>query len=312
MSKTDFTELTGSKYPIQLAGMPGVATPELAAAVSNAGGLGMISAAYKSADYLSSEIRQIKELTPAPVGVNFLMPFLDRDCVHTAAEVARLVEFFYGEPEPELIDIVHGSGALACWQTGSLDEALSAEDAGCDIIVAQGIEAGGHVRGKTKLAELLSSVIQRVRVPVIAAGGIANGSDIARVLKLGASAVRMGTVFIAARESGAHPEYVNALIRAEAGDTELTETFTAEWSAPHRVLRSCVKAVETFKGENVGERSLGGVTKPVPRKSITLPTKNTTGKIDAMALYASDSVRAVKEERTVLSIMEELMSEAAS
>lgn len=312
MLKTDFTELTGCKYPIQLAGMPGVATPELAAAVSDAGGLGMISAAYKSTDYLSSELRQIKELTPAPVGVNFLMPFLDRECVSTAAEVACVVEFFYGEPDSGLIDIVHGSGALACWQAGSLDEALSAEDAGCDIIVAQGVEAGGHVRGKTKLADFLISVIERLSVPVIAAGGIADGSDIARMLNLGASAVRMGTVFIAARESGAHPEYVNALILAEAGDTELTETFTAEWSAPHRVLSSCVKAVETFKGEYVGERNLGGVTKPVLRKSIALPTKNTTGDIGAMALYASDSVWAVKEERTVLSIMEELMSEAAT
>src|SRR5207245_1761511 len=162
------------------------------------------------------------------------------------------VEFFY--EDPELVEIAHAGGALVSWQTGSGPEAVAAERAGCDLIVAQGTEAGGHVRREIGLLALLGEVLPSIKVPVVAAGGIGTGRAMAAALAAGASAVRVGTRFVAAEEAGTHPAYVEKLIAAEAKDTILTEAFSENWpNAPHRVLRSCVEAVERFQGEFVGE-----------------------------------------------------------
>src|SRR5438309_7413732 len=170
MLTTKFTELVGCTFPLQQAGMGGVTTPQLAAAVANAGGLGMLGVpmAEMVADLLDATNGQ----TSGPIGVNFLMPFVDHAAVAAAAEKARLVEFFYAQPDPALVKLAHDGGALACWQVGSADEARAAVDAGCDLIVAQGVEAGGHVRGTVALLPLLDGVLDVVDVPVVAAGGI--------------------------------------------------------------------------------------------------------------------------------------------
>jgi nitronate monooxygenase len=310
MKKTLFTKIIGCELPIQLAGMPGINTVYLAAAVSNAGGLGMISGTHMDPDFLLDTIDNLKELTSQPFGVNFLMPFLDRDCVKVAASKSKLVEFFYGDPDPSLIEMVHDGGALACWQIGPLKEAIQAEEAECDLIVAQGTQAGGHVRGDAKLLPLLSEVLENVNIPIIAAGGIGIAKDIAEVLNAGAAAARVGTRFLAARESGAHPKYIQALIDAKAEDTVLTETFSVGWpNAHHRVLKSCVSAVNSFEGKIVGERDLAGVKKPIFKGSIALPTINTTGNIEAMALYAGESVGAVDSIKSAADIMSELIKE---
>src|SRR4051794_29092170 len=107
------------------------------------------------------------------------MPFIDHACVEAAASRARVVEFFYGEPDPKLVQKVHAGGALAAWQIGSVKEAQQAQDAGCDFIIAQGIEAGGHVRGKIGLFPLLELVLDKVTVPVIASGGIGTARSMA-------------------------------------------------------------------------------------------------------------------------------------
>ena len=225
MTDTPFTKLVGASVPIQLAAMPGIATAELAAAVANAGGLGMIGAAMLSAELLEAELDRLASATRGPFGVNFLMPFLDPACVPIAARRARVVEFFYGDPQPALVARAHEGGALVSWQVGSLAEALAAERAGCDFVVAQGTEAGGHVRGRSSLLPLLSEVLDALRIPVLAAGGIATARDLAAVLACGAAGARVGTRFAAAAESGAHPDYVKALLAATAADTCLTEVF---------------------------------------------------------------------------------------
>ena len=165
----------------------------------------------------------------APFGVNFLLPFLDPDAVDLAASRARLVEFFYGDPDSDLVNRGHAAGALVAWQVGSVSEASAAAEAGCDVIVAQGTEAGGHVRGKLALFPLLEQVLGMVGVPVVAAGGISTGRTVAAALAAGADAVRVGTRFAAARESAAHPDYVEALLRAAGEDTVLTEAFGVDW-----------------------------------------------------------------------------------
>jgi nitronate monooxygenase len=311
MLTTSFTERVGCTVPIQLAGMPGVTTSELVAAVADAGGLAMLGAAMMSPPILREALDDLRRRTAGVVGVTFLMPFLDPEAVPVAASRARVVEFFYGDPDPALVATVHAGGALASWQVGSLREARAAAEAGCDLIVAQGTEAGGHVRGTIGLFPLLSAIVDAVEVPVVAAGGIGNGRATAAALATGAAAVRLGTRFVAAAESGAHPAYIAALLRASAEDTVLTEAFSVMWpDAPHRVLRSCVEAASKFPGDVTGTTILGGRSIPVPRHGVPNPTRETTGTVEAMALYAGESVGAVRQVQPAAEIVREICTEA--
>jgi nitronate monooxygenase len=287
--------------------MGSVATTELAGAVASAGALGMIGGVRLPAAFLAGVLDQLSDQVPRSVGVNFLMPFLDRECVEIASAKVRVVEFFYGDPDPGLVQLVHTSGALACWQVGSIEEAKKAQDAGCDLIVAQGVEAGGHVRGRIGLLALLDQVLGAVEVPVVAAGGIGTSRAMAAALAAGADAVRVGTRFVAAAESAAHPRYQEALIRANAEDSILTEAFSVMWpGAPHRVLRSAVKAADACQDEFVGETIIAGSKLPLPRFSVPSPTRAASGKIEAMALYAGESVGAVRSIQPAAQIVKEL------
>jgi NAD(P)H-dependent flavin oxidoreductase YrpB (nitropropane dioxygenase family) len=307
---TPFTELVGCAAPIQLAAMPGIATPALAAAVADAGGLGMIGAPMLPPDLLARTVADLRARTGGAFGVNFLMPFLaDRAVVAIAAAGARVVEFFYGDPDAALVEIVHAGGALASWQVGSRREAIAAAAAGCDLIVAQGSEAGGHVRGTVGLLPLLAQVLDAVSVPVIAAGGIATARAVAAALAAGAGAVRVGTRFATSLESGAHPDYVARLLAATSEDTVLTEAFSEMWpNAPHRVLRSCVAAAEQLREPLAGEVEWAGQTMPIPRFGVFSPTVETRGRIDCMALYAGQSVGAVTRRESAAEIVRDLCS----
>jgi nitronate monooxygenase len=308
---TRFTSLVGCRLPLQQAGMGGVAMPPLVLAVAEAGGLGMLGGVMLPPPVLAGMLDDLAARTRGAFGVSFLMPFLDRDAVPVAATRARVVEFFYGEPEAALVDAVHAGGALASWQVGSLAEAVAAARVGCDLIVAQGTEAGGHVRGRVGLLPLLNAVLDAVEIPVVAAGGIGTGRDVAAALAAGAAGVRVGTRFVAAAECDAHPEYVAALVAAGAEETVLTGRFSVMWpDAPHRVLRSAVAAAETCPDDIVGEMELGGSRQPLPRFAVACPTRTTTGTIAAMALYAGESVGAVRGVMPAADIVHELMDGA--
>ena len=311
MIETRFTKLVGASAPIQVASMPGVSTVALVAAVANAGAVGMVGASGRSPAQLDAELAQVVRGTSGVFGANFLMPFLDRACVAEAARHARIVEFFYGEPERALVDEVHAGGALASWQVGSLAEALAAERAGCDFVIAQGTEAGGHVRGQTSVLPLLAEVSEALRVPVLAAGGIATARDLAAVLAAGAAGARIGTRFAACAESGAHRDYVKALLGATAADTCLTEVFGEGWpNAPHRVLRSAVTAAQAARDPVAGQLAIGGASVPIPRFSPLVPSTDTTGHVAAMALYAGESVTHVTAVEPAAAIVAQLVAGA--
>lgn len=312
MIATRFTELVGCTAPIQLAGMGSVATPELAAAVTNAGGLGMMGVPMLPAAVVAGMLDRLEKLARGPIGITFLMPFLDLEALDVGAPRVRVVEFFYGEPDAALVDRVHRGGALASWQIGSLEEAIAAERAGCDLIVAQGDGAGGHVRGTISVFPLLSQVLDVVRVPVLAAGGIATARDVAAALSAGAEGVRVGTRFVAAEEADTHPLYRDALIAARAEDTVYTEAFSVGWPhAPHRVLRSSIAAAEALAPDAIaGETPMGEVRAPMPRFGVYPPNRNSTGKIEAMALYAGESVGAVTRVQPAAEIVRELIDGA--
>jgi NAD(P)H-dependent flavin oxidoreductase YrpB (nitropropane dioxygenase family) len=264
-----------------------------------------------TAQLLDNVLGQLARRIKGVVGVNFLMPFLDPECLAVAARKARVVEFFYGDPDAELVRQAAAHGALVGWQVGSASEALAAERAGCAYVVAQGTEAGGHVRGQDSVLALIPQVIDAVRVPVVAAGGIGSAADMAAMLAFGAGAVRLGTRFAAATESGAHRSYKEALIAASADDTCLTEKFSVMWpNAPHRVLRAAIRAAERIDKDPLGEIRIGGQTTPVPRFSVIAPTTETTGHVEAMALYAGESVVDVRRIEPAGRIIAELSRDA--
>jgi NAD(P)H-dependent flavin oxidoreductase YrpB (nitropropane dioxygenase family) len=309
---TRFTDLVGCRVPLQQAGMGGVSTPELAAAVAGAGGLGMVALPGAPAPYVAAVLERLATMTDGAYGVNFLMPFLDEGALDEAAARCRVVEFFYGAPSAALAERARSNGALVCWQVGSVDEARAAVGAGCDLIVVQGTEAGGHVRGHTPMLPLLDAVLARVDVPVVAAGGIATARGVAAALAAGADAVRIGTRFVACVECDAHADYVRALLDADDDATMLTETFAAGWpDAPHRVLRSCVDAAARLDRDVVGESGSGPGSHPIVRFSAEPPGREATGTIGAMALYAGQGVGAVSSVARAADVVRELTDGAA-
>ncbi len=320
MLRTRFTELTGCRVPIQQAPIGGgLARPPLAAAVADAGALGMVAATSLTPQQVTERLEDVRARTSGVFGANFLADkafYADIEALHdpveAAARHARVVEFFYRDPDPSLVSLVHKGGALAFWQIGSKKEAVAAADSGCDFIVAQGIEAGGHIRGKIGLLSLLSQVLDSVDVPVIAAGGIGTGRAMAAALAAGASGVRIGTRLIAAEEANAHPVYVNALIQAEPEDTVVTEAFSEGWpNAPHRVLRSSLEAAMRFKGEIVAQRRLPtGEMEPIRRFESVTATNQMTGNVEAMPHWAGESVGHVKESMPAAAIIREIADEA--
>ena len=310
MLRTRFTDLVGCSVPLQLAAMPGVGSSELVAAVADAGGLAMIGLPLFPPPQIAATLADLARRTSGVIGLNFLMPFFDREALDAAANRTRVIEFFYGDPDRDLVRAAHAGGALVSWQVGSADEARAAVDAGCDLVVAQGDEAGGHVRGSLGMLATLARVLDTVDVPVIAAGGIGSARDVAAALAAGASAVRVGTRFIASHESGAHPEYVNAVLEARAEDSVLTEQFSVGWDAPHRVLRSCIEAARSLTPGIVGSTQWGGTTIPIARFSVMTPDRETTGEIRAMAHYAGRSVEHAREVKPADEIVAELMGGA--
>jgi NAD(P)H-dependent flavin oxidoreductase YrpB (nitropropane dioxygenase family) len=213
--------------PIVQAGMGGgLSRHELAAAVSEAGGLGTI--AVNGAAAIRREVAAARSLTDRPLAVNLLLPFARRDWFK-AAEEADVVVTFWGRPRRR---------TTRTWihQCGSVEEARAAYGAGADAVIVQGVEAGGHVRGETPALELL----ERVRAalppdfPVLVAGGIATRDDVRRALEAGAAGAVAGTRFLLSEESGAHPDYRQRLLDADA--TLLTDLFGMGWPAPHRVV----------------------------------------------------------------------------
>lgn len=299
-----FTELVGCRVPLQQAGMSGTATAPLAAAVANAGGLGMVGIGRQPVAMIERILDEVATLTSATVGCTCIAHFVQPDVVELAASRLPIVEFFYEWPDASRVP----ANVICGWQVGSVDEAKAAVDAGCRYVIAQGMEAGGHVRGQVPLAELLPAVREAVDVPIVAAGGIGNAAAVRAAMQLGADAVRVGTRFVATRESYAHPDYVDALVAASTDDSVLTETFGVGWPhAPHRVLRSSIDAATAAPNEVVGETTRSG-SDPVPmvRFGASSPTRDTTGDISAMALYAGRSVGSVDHVMSAAEVVAEL------
>jgi nitronate monooxygenase len=297
----------GLRYPIFCAGMGTVATPELAIAVSNGGGLGAIgTGSAATPDAVRQRVSRTKSGTDRPFAVNYLLAF-DPVTLPAALETgAPIIQFAWGIPSAEVVASIRKAGAKMGIQVSSVAGAQRALDAGADYLICQGTEAGGHVQATKTLYDVLPAVLNEARtIPVVAAGGIASGADIRRVLLAGASGVLMGTRFIATKEGGAHDEYKGAITRAKAADTVLTVCFQDGWAnAPHRTLRN--RTLEMWEaagcpppGKRPGEgdilatNSVTGATRR--RYSAFAPQPGDRGTPLEMVLYAGQGVDAIRD-----------------
>jgi NAD(P)H-dependent flavin oxidoreductase YrpB (nitropropane dioxygenase family) len=298
-------ERLGIDVPIVQAPIGSATTPQMAAAVSRAGGLGTLALSWTEAGRVRDVIRRTRELTDRPIAVNLVLAFDQRERLAVCAqEAVTTVSTFWGDPGP-YAERIHAAGATHVHTVGSVAEARAAVEAGVDVIVAQGVEAGGHVRGETSTRVLLPAVVAAIDpVPVLAAGGIADARGVAATVALGAAGVWVGTRFLLADEANVHPEYRRRLIAATGADTVLTSVFDGGWpDAPHRTLRNSTIARWELAGrprapDRPGEGDVvaqfpGG--RAIARYHFAMPVAGAGGDIEAMALYAGEGCGLVRE-----------------
>jgi len=316
-----FCERLGIQLPIIQAPVGNISTPELAAAVSNAGGLGMIGASGMPLDRIEKRLRATAELTGRPFGANVILAISPPEAVDAVLDAGvKILSLFWGDPAP-FADRAHQAGALLLSTVGTAREAREAVAAGVDIVVAQGWEAGGHVRGTVSTLALVPRVVDEVDpVSVIAAGGIADGRGVAAVLALGAAAAWIGTRFVCAEESAAHPVYRQLLAAAAETDTVYSPVFDQGWpNAAHRTLRNSTvrawqDAGEPAPGARPGEDDVVARTHDGTgiRRYATPPPSVavTAGEPEAMALYAGQGVGLITRPEPAADIVRRLMREA--
>jgi NAD(P)H-dependent flavin oxidoreductase YrpB (nitropropane dioxygenase family) len=317
MLTTRVTRRLGISHPVIQAGMGGVARAALVAAVSNAGGLGMLGMIRQPAVFVREQIRLTRTLTSRPFGVNLVLAVpapegLDAQLAVCLEERVPVVSFFWGDAGP-FVERCHAAGTTVMLQLGSTEEARRAADAGVDLVVAQGVEAGGHVRGTVGLLPLIASIVEAVPgTSVIASGGIVDGRGLAAVLAAGADGAWIGTRFVATDESEAHSDYKKRLVLAGEADTVHTEAFHIGWPphSPHRVLRNALTdGLEPSPGA-IGRLRRGDHTVEVVPFSVTVPTVDVEGQTELMANYAGQGVGLVREILPAAAVVERIVREA--
>lgn len=330
MLRTRITEDFGLEHPFISAGMGFLALPELVAAVSNAGGLGLLGASPGPPEYAAALVQQARALTSRPFAVDFIIdstPALGDFTTeaHIDAclnEQVKLLVFHWHLPPNAWFERLHAAGAKVWMQVGSLAAAREAVAAGADAIIAQGSEAGGHSRSTSGLISLLPAIVDAIApVPVIAAGGIADVRGVAAALALGADAVLVGTRLVASREAYAHSEYKQRVVAASVDDVVRTHIFGIEWpDQPMKVLAN--RVVREWAGRSqrtppppdplqfIGRTQIGGQDYPLPKYSSFLPTPDTEGDFEEMCLAAGESAGLVRDIKPAADIVREMMAEA--
>jgi nitronate monooxygenase len=318
---TALTERLNCRYPIILAGMGGPARAELAAAVSEAGGFGQLGMVRETPELIAREIAAVRERTTKPFAVNLIpfatAPALLREELAVCLEARVPAMCFFWDVYPEIVAEAKNAGCIVLHQVGSLEDAQRAEAAGADVVILQGVEAGGHVRATLPLQVLLGQVVGKVRIPVVASGGIADGRGLAAALALGADGVQCGTAFLASTESFAHDYHKQRIVAAKAGETVHTDLFAINWppNSPVRVLRNSVTdQAETLWGNHpdrlprivIGEEE----GRPLYKFGTDSPLRSTTGDFEQMPLYAGEGAALVASIKPAAGIIATMMRDA--
>jgi len=337
--RTRLTKRFGLKHAFVGAGMGFVALPELVAAVSEAGGLGVLGVAPEPPPVFAERITQIRALTSRPFGVDFFLavsPTLGPITVDAHIDIAvaaklDLAVFHFGIPSAAWVTSLKSSGCAVWVQVPSVEQAQAALAAGADGLVVQGKEAGGHNRSTTRLHHLLRDVRDEVghHVLVLAAGGIATGADVVAALAHGADGVWVGTRLVASTEAFANPEWKRRIVQAKSHDTVITTLFGPEVPCqPYRVLRNATVDANIARqdeicalpatGAPIGTTVLFPGTSfetlgvPMPPFSALPPTPDTTGDFDAMGMPAGEGAHHIRDVKPVAHIVAEMMEEARS
>lgn len=300
--RTDVTKLLEIEYPILQGGMAWVAEHHLAAAVSEAGGLGLIGAASAPGEWVREQIQKVKERTEKPFGVNIMLmsPYADEVAKVVAEEGVKVVTTGAGNPE-KYMKLWKDAGIKVIPVVASVALAKRMERCGADAVVAEGSEAGGHIGENTTMV-LVPQIADAVSIPVIAAGGIADGRGVAASLMLGASAVQVGTHFVVTKESVVHENYKKCIIKAKDIDSKVTGRSTGH---PIRVLRNqMTKEYLQLEKEGASFEELEKLTLGALRKAVV------EGDVVNGSLMAGLSAGLVKEEFSCRELVQKLMSEA--
>ena len=299
--QTEVTRLLGVKYPIIQGGMAWVAEYHLAAAVSNAGGLGLIGAASAPAEWVREQIQKAKELTDKPFGVNIMLmsPYADVVAQIVAEERVKVVTTGAGNPE-KYMKMWKEAGVKVIPVVASVALAKRMERSGADALVAEGCEAGGHI-GESTTMVLVPQVVDAVSIPVIAAGGIADGRGIAAAFMLGAKGVQMGTHFVVTEESQVHDNYKERIIKARDIDSRVTGRTTGH---PVRALRNeMTKQYIELENKGAGFEELEKLTLGGLRKAVI------EGDVVHGSVMAGQIAGMVKERLTCKALINKLVKE---
>ncbi|EOS39295.1 enoyl-[acyl-carrier-protein] reductase FabK [Lachnospiraceae bacterium] len=299
--KTRLTELLGTEYPIIQGGMAWVAEHHLAAGVSEAGGLGLIGAASAPGEWVREQVRKAKALTQKPFGVNIMLmsPYADEVAKIIVEEGVQVVTTGAGSPE-KYMSMWKEAGIKVIPVVASVALARRMERCGADAVVAEGMEAGGHIGESTTMA-LVPQVADAVEIPVVAAGGIADGRGIAAAFMLGAQGVQMGTCFVVTKESQVHENYKKCIIKAKDIDTRVTGRSTGH---PVRAIRNQMtreylrREQEGASFEELENLTLGGLRKAV-----------VDGDVVSGSVMSGQIAGLVKEELSCEELIQKLVRE---
>ena len=314
-------------HPVVQAPVGSVSTPALAAAVADAGGLGMLAMSWREADAIREAYTAAAAATDGVVGANVVLDestgvLSPSACLDACLDAgASVVSFSFGDAEP-YIDRVHAVGGTVLVTVGSAGEARTAVAAGADIVVAQGREAGGHVQSDVTTLALLPRVADAVEVPVVAAGGLGDGRGLAAALTLGADGGWFGTRFVATEESGAHETYRERIVDAPETATRLTDLFDRGWpDQPHRVLETdavsrtdapdpAATSTEGEQGRTPERVARTADGEPVYRRADTPPLDGMDGDLAALPHYAGQSVGLAQDVVPAGEVVDRLVAEA--
>jgi enoyl-[acyl-carrier protein] reductase II len=327
MLRTRFTESFGVLHPIASAGMAFVATAPLTKAICAAGGFGVLGSAGMPPEVLRGAIREIREAGHTAFGVNIIPRFATADHIAICvAERAPVVVFYWDDPAPEWLSNLKSARVRVAYQVGSVAEANTKAVAGADLLIVQGSEAGGHNRADAALFSIVSAVVDAIgeRLPILAAGGVADGRGLAAALALGADGVSIGTRFLATTEAFAHDEYKKRIVAASLGDTSRHNIFGPDFpDATVRGLRNAIvrewekrdepppyKAHPPETQPIIGQAVVYGNAMPMPRFLGLPPTREFSGDFDQMSLLAGESVALTNNIRPAGDLVAEIARSA--
>ena len=333
--RTPLCDLLEIEHPILSVGFAASAVPELAAAVSKAGGLGVLGLGFP-VEEIQRRVSRTRELTNRPFGGNIIIATFasphDTDEVRDLRrrQIAKVIELrvpvlvlFWGDPAP-FVEPAHRAGVKVLIQVGTVQEAAAAAKAGVDAVIMQGSEAGGHVKATQSLWETLPAAVAVTQpTAVIASGGIGDGRGIARALAMGAQGVSLGTRFVASEEAWIHPHYKRRVAEASAADTFYSpDLYDVGWKdAPHRTLKNKTYAQwdaagrppsgqRPGEGEVIGTLHMPWADIPWRRYAVGMPTASFDGDPEDAPMWAGTSVDAVKNVKPAGEIVRELVRDA--